>query len=481
MVVTSKLGSPLELPVRGVPRHMTLPQTIDIQSDFVKSGSPYDQLNRFFVGLSPTWGPVSAIEFSEGSNLAYVYQERIEERDLQAGDFKETSHPNLVNLKEVFIAKQNVFFLYDTWGISLEEIQQSSSKFCLGEVEIATISKGILQALKYVHEVLGICHGNVTLSTVLINQEGVVKLADVGSSLIREPRRQQKSKDLQAVCSIARSLLRLDETSAIRGTMGLLAEDFTGSSGRATAADLLKISILSYALAWDRGVCVHMGHTQPFDDFERNLPEAESASVIETRYVRMLLELDYIPWFYNTSASAAHWALLAGYLVVPGTFTSLQKSDFLTEGLETNRTGKAILSTIQNPPLLAIACFLMVLGSVMISWLTWERKENYIWLINRLFIPVLLNAIAGLLTTFVNVYTAQNGEWSIMAVLTVVVTGVSTAVSLSLTIIYKFGKLERVKREHEMEIKAGFHVISHKASHPPTGKVGRGDLEKNSG
>ncbi|GFG19515.1 hypothetical protein IFM5058_10171 [Aspergillus udagawae] len=330
-------------------------QAKDIQSDFVKSGSPYDQLNRFFVGLSLTWGPISAIKFSKGSHLAYVYQEWIEERDLQAEDFQETSHLNLVNLKEVFIAKQNVFFLYNSWGISLEEIQQSSLKFCLGEVEIATISKGILQALKYVHKVLGICHGNVTLSTVLINQEGVVKLADVGSSLIREPRRQQKSKDLQAVCSIAHSLLRLDETSAIHGTMGLLAEDFTGSSGRATAADLLKAS---------------MGQTQPFNDLETNLPEAESSSVIETCYVRMLLKLDNIPWFYNTSASAAHWALLAGYLVIPGTFTSLQKSNFLTEGLETNRSRKAILSTIQHPPLLVIACFLMVLGLVMISWLT---------------------------------------------------------------------------------------------------------------
>jgi hypothetical protein len=104
----------------------------------------------------------------------------------------------------------------------------------------------------------------------------------------------------------------------------------------------------------------------------------------------MLLELDNIPWFYNTLASAAHWALLARYLVILGTFTSLQKSDFLTEGLETNHTGKAILSIIQNPPLLAIACFLMVLGSVMISWLTWERRENYIWLINQLFMLVLV-------------------------------------------------------------------------------------------
>jgi hypothetical protein len=107
----------------------------------------------------------------------------------------------------------------------------------------------------------------------------------------------------------------------------------------------------------------------------------------------MLLELDYIPWFYNTAASAAHWALLAGYLVIPGTFTSLQKSDFLTEGLEANRAGKAVLSTIQNPPLLAIACFLMVLGSGIISWLTWERRENYIWLLNRLFMSVSVSLV----------------------------------------------------------------------------------------
>jgi hypothetical protein len=59
-----------------------------------------------------------------------------------------------------------------------------------------------------------------------------------------------------------------------------------------------------------------MGQTQPFNDLETNLPEAETSSVIETRYVRMLLELDNIPWFYNTSASAAHWALLAGYLLL---------------------------------------------------------------------------------------------------------------------------------------------------------------------
>jgi hypothetical protein len=73
--------------------------------------------------------------------------------------------------------------------------------------------------------------------------------ADVGSSLIRESRKQQKSKNLQAVCSIAHSLLRLDETSEIRGTTELLAEDFTGCFGRATAVDLLRVSGPNRSLA----------------------------------------------------------------------------------------------------------------------------------------------------------------------------------------------------------------------------------------
>jgi hypothetical protein len=48
---------------------------------------------------------------------------------------------------------------------------------------------------------------------------------------------------------------------------------------------------------------------------------------IETEYVHMLLELDTIDWVYNFLSSFANWTLLAGYLVIPGTFTTLQKSD----------------------------------------------------------------------------------------------------------------------------------------------------------
>lgn len=104
---------------------------------------------------------------------------------------------------------------------------------------------------------------------------------------------------------------------------------------------------------------------------------------METQYEQMLL--DEAPWYLNLLAEFAHWALLAGYLVIPGTFTSLQKSDTLEKSLDKTNTGKLIFNTIQNPPLVAIAVFLFVLGIVLTAWLFWKRKGNYIWLVDRLF------------------------------------------------------------------------------------------------
>jgi hypothetical protein len=111
-------------------------------------------------------------------------------------------------------------------------------------------------------------------------------------------------------------------------------------------------------------------------------PEVSTA---HSRYIQMLLEVDHMPWFYNVIASVAHWVLLAGYLVVPGTFTSLQRSGKIEQALADNGTGKAILGTIQNPPLLAIACVLFAAGVALLAWLSWEWRENYIWLVSRIF------------------------------------------------------------------------------------------------
>lgn len=60
----------------------------------------------------------------------------------------------------------------------------------------------------------------------------------------------------------------------------------------------------------------------------------------------------------------------------------------------------------------------------------------------------------------INIYTAKDGKWSIMSLLTVIVTALSMTISLSLAIFYKFWKIEKIKQEHEMEQKAGICMVT---------------------
>ncbi|CAG8409647.1 unnamed protein product [Penicillium salamii] len=178
---------------------------------------------------------------------------------------------------------------------------------------------------------------------------------------------------------------------------------------------------------------------------------------IETTYVRMLREEAGMDISFNITVGVANWALLAGYLVIPGTFTSLQTSNQVEKTLQVNKAGRTVLHTIQNPPLLGIACLLLVSGVGAFMWLLHFPKirGNYIWLINRLFTPLSLNAAAGLLTTVINVCASQGGDWSVMAIVTTTVTGATLFVCLALLAIYKFYKLEKIIKEDEYIRRSG--------------------------
>lgn len=108
----------------------------------------------------------------------------------------------------------------------------------------------------------------------------------------------------------------------------------------------------------------------------------------ETTYARMLREEEEMDVIFNIAVSAANWALLAGYLVVPGTFTSLQNSDGVERALQANKASRTVLHTIQNPPLLSVACCLFLGGIAAFVWLLHfpKLRGNYIWLINKLFV-----------------------------------------------------------------------------------------------
>lgn len=104
-----------------------------------------------------------------------------------------------------------------------------------------------------------------------------------------------------------------------------------------------------------------------------------------TRYIDMLLGLDHVSPIHNILASASVWILLAGYLVFPATFNKLQKETF-DEKADTDLKQTA-LNTVRNVPLLYVAAFACGVGVMGCLWLWWKHRRNYVWVINRIFLP----------------------------------------------------------------------------------------------
>ncbi|CAG8580414.1 9134_t:CDS:1, partial [Acaulospora colombiana] len=65
--------------------------------------------------------------------------------------------------------------------------------------------------------------------------------------------------------------------------------------------------------------------------------------------------------------------------------------------------------------------------------------------------PGTLNALAGLLSTIINVYTAQQKQWSITARVSAIVEGACLGICGALFALYSGWMLERVKKRHNQE------------------------------
>jgi hypothetical protein len=181
----------------------------------------------------------------------------------------------------------------------------------------------------------------------------------------------------------------------------------------------------------------------------RPMPNRQES--FQTRYMEMLLSLDTIPRLHNIYASLFTWILLAGFVVFPGTFVSIKElSD--DEELQNNQATSFILRSVKNIPLLVVAAVCCGLGAFGMVWLSIRWRQNYVWLLNRLFLPGILNSLAGLISSLISVYGQQHGDWSITAKVTAIVEGASMGVCIILFVVYNNLLLNRVKKKHGREM-----------------------------
>ncbi|KAF8869931.1 hypothetical protein BD779DRAFT_1681574 [Infundibulicybe gibba] len=171
-----------------------------------------------------------------------------------------------------------------------------------------------------------------------------------------------------------------------------------------------------------------------------------------SEYVEMLLHQDKIPRTYNIFAGFFTWILLAGFVLFPGTFSSLKNDSVPKLAGVAGEVEKNILGVIQNLPLFVVAFVCCGIGAVGMIYLWWRWSNNYVWLVNRIFIPGTLNSLAGVISTLVNVYGAEHGEFSTTSKITIIVTGASTLVCGAIALVYSLWKLQGVKRQHDKKL-----------------------------
>ena len=124
------------------------------------------------------------------------------------------------------------------------------------------------------------------------------------------------------------------------------------------------------------------GKSMPRAETQDNLAPPKPSKY--SRYMNMLLQLDEIPWWHNILASLCTWLLLAGYVVLPGAFTSIRNSQVLSE--EAGAAGKAVVKAAQAWPVLLVASICCALGVAGMTWLWYRWRRNYVWLLNKIIV-----------------------------------------------------------------------------------------------
>jgi hypothetical protein len=189
-----------------------------------------------------------------------------------------------------------------------------------------------------------------------------------------------------------------------------------------------------------------------------------SAEAAQTPYMTMLLSLDRIPRLHNILVAVFVWVLLAGFVVIPGSFTSAKrKQEGETvqipigggSGGDGSGGGAKLALTPANTAAMVVGFVCIVAGTFGSAWLALRWRRNYIWLLNKLYMPLILNALAGLLAAVTNVYTQQAGEWSTQAIVTAVTEASILVVNVLLFFVYNWWLLQRVRSDHEEAVSGG--------------------------
>jgi hypothetical protein len=123
-------------------------------------------------------------------------------------------------------------------------------------------------------------------------------------------------------------------------------------------------------------------------------------------------------WGVNHSASLSLCLLLTGLIIFPSTFP---------DPVHEHRK----ISIIRS-----LAGSFVLLGATGICWLWYKHRDDYTWLMDRLFLPGFSACFAGSVTMIMFTEFFLDGQWSKVATVTTMGTGLCMVVFIVLHRIY---------------------------------------------
>jgi hypothetical protein len=101
----------------------------------------------------------------------------------------------------------------------------------------------------------------------------------------------------------------------------------------------------------------------------------------------MCVQANQVRRLHEFSALIFAWITLAGYVVLPSTFTSIKNAS----SLDNIVGGKMVQEVVQNVELLKLALALCCIGTAGNCFLWYQWHDNYVWLNSRIFLQVMMS------------------------------------------------------------------------------------------
>ncbi|THC94518.1 hypothetical protein EYZ11_006000 [Aspergillus tanneri] len=109
---------------------------------------------------------------------------------------RSTDHVNLINLVEAF-EDGSLYLVYNYHGFTVDLARVCARpQVRFTEEEIAVICKYTIHGLQYIHDILNVAHGDLSLRNIVLHDDGQIRIAaNIGNSLLKNGR--DKRKDLK--------------------------------------------------------------------------------------------------------------------------------------------------------------------------------------------------------------------------------------------------------------------------------------------